>query len=76
MGGIVNRLQAGRSVVRIPKGGGNVSFLQIIQPPIPWVPGLFQTVNLPGFDFDHPVHLVLRLRMCGATSLLPPYASS
>jgi len=53
---------------------GNFSLLQIIQPNFPWVPAFFQTVNLPGFDFDHPVHLVSRLRMGGATSLFPLYA--
>jgi hypothetical protein len=72
----VTMLQAGRSMVRIPTGTGNVSLLHITQSLIPWVPGFFQTVNWPGFDFDHPVCLVPGLRMGGATSLLHPYTPS
>jgi len=70
----MTRLQDGRSVARIPTGAVNVSLLQIVQPPIPWVPGFFQTLKCPGFDFDHLVHLLPRLRMGGATSLYPLYA--
>ena len=68
----MTRLEAGRYVVRIPTRAGNVSLLQIIHPPILWVPAFFQTVNCPGFDFDHPVCLVPRLRMGGATSFHTP----
>jgi hypothetical protein len=71
--GIVTKLLAGRSGVRIPLDIRDFSLHQNLQtgtgsnqPSIQWVPASFADSKVEGREVNHAFHLMSRLRMSGA----------
>ena len=76
--GRATRILAGWSVVRIPLDIQDFSLHQNLQtragsnqPPIQLVPGLFADSKAERREVNHAFHLMLRLRMSGATLVIP-----
>jgi len=47
--------------------------LELTQPPIKWVPGVFLAVNRPEREVDHPTSSAQRSQTRGATPLIRLY---